>query len=140
MVGHRSIQTHCVTARRIDGQAFAIRSADTFTGTLDLMIGSDNTPTTPTDYDLKAPIGSLTDQTQAVDVDTTANEVRIVRQGRFVPSVDTTLGEIGLFADLHGFVDGAVGAQKTLLVRVTVDPPITLTTGTSYTIGLVIKL
>jgi hypothetical protein len=140
MVGHYGSLTHCLPAVRHDGITYVIRSGDVFAGTLDLQIGSDNSPASPTDYNLKSPIGSLSNQTQTVEVDTTLNEVRVVRSGSYTPASDVTLGEIGLFGDLRGYISETIGSQRTLLVRVPLDTPVTLTAGTTYTIALVIKL
>jgi len=104
------------------------------------MIGSDNTAPNPTDYNLKAPIASLASQTQSVEVDTTLQEVRVVRTGTYTPSSNVTLGEIGLFANLSGYVGGTLTSKKTMLVRVALGTPVTLYANTTYTLGIVIKL
>jgi hypothetical protein len=140
MTGHYGSRSHGLPAVRHDGITYVIRNGDPFAGSPDLQIGSDNSPASPTDYNLKSPIGSLADQTQTVEVDTVLNEVRVIRSGRYTPATDTVLGEIGLFGDINGYISGSVGSQKTLLVRVPLDTPVTLTAGTTYTIALIIKL
>jgi hypothetical protein len=123
-----------------DGSSFSIQSARPFAGTPDVVIGSDNTPPSPTDYNLKAPIASLASQAQSVEVDTTAQEVRVVRTGTYTPTTNVTLGEIGLFCNLNAYVAGSLTTKKTMLVRVALSTPVTLSAGTTYTLGIVIRL
>ena len=124
----------------IDGTNFSMQAPRAFAGTPDVMIGSDNTSPSPTDYNLKSPIASLSSQSQTVEVDTTLQEVRVVRTGTYTPSTNVTLGEIGLFCNLNGYVGGTLAGRKTLLVRVALSTPVTLTANTTYTLGIVIRL
>ena len=123
-----------------DGSPFSLQVPQAFAGAPDVMIGSNNAPPSPTDYNLKAPIASLANQAQTVEIDTALQEARIVRYGTYTPSTNVTLGEIGLFANLNGFVAGSLAGRKTLLVRVALDTPVTLVPGTTYTLGIVIRL
>jgi hypothetical protein len=143
---HAAMIGHCYhNARRArqgqasDGTVFSIRS-QSFAGSPDVMIGSDNTPPSPADYNLKSPIASLSSQLQSVEVDTTAQEVRVVRTGTYTPSTNVTLGEIGLFCNLNAYVAGSLTTKKTMLVRVALSTPVTLRAGTTYTLGIVIRL
>ena len=138
--GHDARLTRGMPCTAQDGSAYSLRSPRAFAGTPDVMIGSDNTAPNPNDYDLKAPIASLASQTQGVEVDTTLQEVRVVRTGTYTPSSNVTLGEIGLFANLHGYRAGTLAGRKTLLVRVALSTPVTLYANTTYTLGIVIKL
>jgi len=140
MVGHYSAQGHALVARAVDGSYYVLNSGDTFRGALDIMIGKDNSPASPEHYNLLSPITSLANQIQIVEEDTAVQEIRIIRQGTYSPTTEVTLGEVGLFADLYGFRDTTGANRRTLLVRVPIDPPITLTPGTTYTIGIVIRL
>jgi len=133
-------QTRGRPATATDGSRFSIRAPRAFAGTPDVVIGSDNTPPSPTDYNLKSPIASLASQTQSVEVDTTLQEVRVVRTGTYTPSTSVTLGEIGLFCNLNGYVAGSAVTRKTMLVRVALSTPVTLSAGTTYTLGIVIRL
>jgi hypothetical protein len=137
--GHHARQTACMPAKMADGSDYAVRNADAFAGSPDVAIGSDNTPPSPDDYGLKAPIGSLASQSQTVEVDTALQEVRVVRTGTFTPSANTALGEIGLFANINGYVGTTVAARRTLLARVALPEPVTLTAGRTYTIGIVLR-
>jgi hypothetical protein len=139
LVGHRKRPTSCLNAKMPDGSDYAIQSANVFAGSPDVVIGSDNAPASPTSANLRSPIASLGSQTQTVEVDTTLNEVRIVRTGTYTPSTTTQLGEIGLFANINGFVGATVAARRTLLVRVALSTPVTLNAGTTYTLGIVLK-
>jgi hypothetical protein len=133
-------QTRGRLAVAADGTSFSIQTPRAFAGTPDVVIGSDNTPPSPTDYNLKAPIASLSSQAQSVEVDTTLQEVRVVRTGTYTPSTDVTLGEIGLFCLLNAYVAGSLTTKKTMLVRVALSTPVTLSAGTTYTLGIVIRL
>jgi len=139
LVGNRRRLTACLSAKMPDGSDYAIQSPNAFAGSPDVVIGSDNTPASPTFTNLKSPIASLSNQTQAVEVDTALNEVRIIRTGTYTPSTTTQLGEIGLFATINGFVGATVAARRTLLVRVALPTPVTLNAGTTYTLGIVLK-
>ena len=138
--GHDRRQTRGMPCTAQDGSAYSLQAPRAFAGSPDVMIGSDNTAPSPTDYNLKAPIASLASQAQSVEVDTALQEVRVVRTGTYTPSADTTLGEIGLFANLNGYRGGSAVTPKTLLVRVALSTPVTLKAGTTYTLGIVIKL
>jgi len=138
--GHNARPTRGRVTSAVDGTRFVMRAPTVFAGSPDVMIGSDNSPASPTDYNLKAPIASLASQSQAVEVDTTAQEVRVVRTGTYTPSASVTLGEIGLFCNLAGFAAGSAVTKKVMLVRVPLDTPVTLTAGTTYTLGIVIRL
>ena len=138
--GHAVRHARGVTCVAQDGSTFVLRTPGAFYGSPDVMIGSNNAPPSPTDHNLKAPIASLANQTQSVEVDTTLQEVRIVRIGSYSPTTSVQFGEIGLFANLYGFRAGSGAGYKTLLVRATLDPPITLNPGTTYTLGIIIKL
>jgi len=133
-------QTRGRPATATDGSRFSIRTPRAFAGTPDVVIGSDNTPPSPTDYNLKSPIASLASQAQSVEVDTTLQEVRVVRTGTYTPSTSVTLGEIGLFCNLNGYAAGSAVTRKTMLVRVALSTPVTLSAGTTYTLGIVIRL
>jgi len=139
MVGHRKRPTLCLNAKMPDGSDYTIQSANVFAGSPDVVIGSDNTPASPTLANLRSPIASLGTQTQTVEVDTALNEVRIVRTGVYTPTTITLLGEIGLFININGFVGATVAARRTLLARVALTTPVTLNAGTTYTLGIVLK-
>ncbi|MEM3553323.1 MAG: hypothetical protein QW658_00005 [Candidatus Bathyarchaeia archaeon] len=138
--GHDQRRTRGRVAVATDGSSFSIMAPRAFAGTPDVMIGSGNTPPSPTDYNLKSPIASLSSQSQSVEVDTTAQEVRVVRTGTYTPTTSVTLSEIGLFANLNAYVAGSATTKKTMLVRVALSTPITLNAGTTYTLGIVIRL
>jgi len=138
--GHDIRQTRGRLAIATDGSSFSMKAPRAFAGTPDVAIGSDNSSPSPTDYNLKSPIASLSSQSQSVEVDTTANEVRVVRTGTYTPSSNVTLGEIGLFANLNAYVAGSATTKKTMLVRVALSTPTTLNAGTTYTLGIVIRL
>jgi len=138
--GHDVRQTRGRPATAADGSSFSMRAPRVFAGTPDVVIGSDNTPPSPTDYNLKSPIASLSSQSQSVEVDTTAQEVRVVRTGTYTPTSNVTLGEIGLFCNLNAYVGGSLTTRKTMLVRVALSTPVTLSAGTTYTLGIVIRL
>jgi hypothetical protein len=121
----------------VNGSPFSLRQRSPFTGTLDLMIGSDNTPPSPTDYALKSPIGSLSSQSQSVEIDTTLQECRIVRTGTFTPSTNVTLGEVALFINVY---DATGASRKIMVARGVWDTPVTLIAGTTYTIGIALRL
>jgi hypothetical protein len=133
-------QTRGRPAIATDGSSFSMRAPRAFAGTPDVVIGSDNSSPSPTDYNLKAPIASLSSQSQTVEVDTTLQEVRVVRTGTYTPSTNVTLGEIGLFCNLNAYVAGSLTTKKTMLVRVALSTPVTLSAGTTYTLGIVIRL
>jgi hypothetical protein len=139
MVGHRKRPSNCLNSKMPDGSDYAIQSANVFAGSPDVVIGTDNTPASPTFVNLRSTIASLGNQAQTVEVDTILNEVRIIRYGTYTPSTTTQLGEIGLFANINGFVGATVAARRTLLVRVALSTPVTLNAGTTYTIGIVLK-
>jgi len=108
-----------------------------FAGSPDVVIGSDNSPPSPTDYNLKAPIGSLSDQVHAVEIDTAVQECRIVRTGRITPTTNITLGEVGLFCNVN---DTTGTARRIMVARGIWDPPVTLEAGVTYTIGIALRL
>jgi hypothetical protein len=138
--GHDLRQTRGRIAKDTSGNLFVIRSSRAFAGSPDVIIGSDNTSPNPDDYNLKSPIASLGTQSQSVEVDTVNQEVRIVRTGSITPSSNITLGEIGLFCNLAGFSSGSSVTPKTMIARVVLPTPITLSAGTTYTLGIVLKL
>jgi len=138
--GHDRRPTRGMTFKAQDGSSYCIQAPRPFAGSPDVMIGSDNTPASPSDHNLKSPIASLANQTQIIEVDTTLQEARIFRYGTYTPSVDTILGEVGLFANINGFAGGSLAGRKTLLSRVALSEPITLTAGNTYTIGIIIKV
>jgi len=138
--GHARRPARGMTSTAQDGSKYSIQTPHAFAGTPDVMIGSDNTPPSPSDYDLKSPIASLANQAQVVEIDTALQEARIVRYGTYTPTTDVTLGEIGLFANIYGFVGGTLAGRKTLLARFALSETITLVAGTTYNIGIVIKL
>jgi len=140
MIGHRKRPTICLPAKAFDGSDYSIQSGAPFAGSPDVVIGSDNTPTLPTSVNLRSPIASLSSQSQMVEVDTSLNEVRVVRIGTYTPTRTVTLGEIGLFANINGFVGATVVGRRTLLVRVALPTPVTLNAGTVYTLGIVLRL
>jgi hypothetical protein len=129
---------HGRIVRAIDGSYYIIREqAPIYAGSTDVMIGRNNTSPTPSDYALIDPIGSLSSQSQSVEIDTTLQECRIVRTGTYTPSVNETLGEVGLFAN---FTDVSGTNRKVLIARGVWDTPLTLIAGTPYTIGIVLRL
>jgi hypothetical protein len=140
MSGTERRQARGRLATMTTGSSFVIQAPRAFAGSPDVMIGSDNTPPSPTDYNLRAPIASLGSQTQTVEVDTSLQEVRIVRSGIYTPPTTVTLGEIGLFCNLNGFIGGALAGRRTLLVRVALSEPVTLSAGTTYSFAIVIRL
>lgn len=113
-----------------------------FTGTLDLIIGSDATAPSPTDIDLKAPITSLSSQAQSVEVDTANQETRVVRTGTYTPTASATLNEIGLFAKLNAYNGSwtTVSQKVAMLLRAVYPSAITLSPGVTYTMGIAIVL
>lgn len=142
---HSGLSGHLFTESRSrlgiasDGTSFSIHSAYAFAGSPDVMIGSGNNPASPTDYNLNSPIGSLSSQSQAVEVDTTLQEVRVVRTGTYTPSTNVTLGEIGLFANLKAYAAGSSTTKKVMIARVPLSSPVTLTSGTAYTLGIILR-
>jgi hypothetical protein len=138
--GHDYRLTRGRPATATDGSSFSMQVPRVFAGTPDVVIGSDNSSPSPTDYNLKAPIASLSSQSQSVEVDTTLQEVRVVRTGTYTPTTNVTLGEIGLFCNLNAYVAGSLTTKKTMLVRVALSTPVTLSAGTTYTLGIVIRL
>jgi len=139
MVGHRKRVTTCLSAKMVNGTDYSIQSGVTFAGSPDVVIGSDNTPQSPTDTSLRSPIASLSGQSQTVEVDTALNEVRVVRIGTYTPATDVRLGELGLFANINGYTGATVTGRRTLLVRVALPTPITLSARTTYTLGIVLR-
>jgi hypothetical protein len=139
MMGLRCVQWMSLPVRDVTGAWFTTRSADTFAGSPDVMIGSDNSPASPDQYNLLSPITSLASQAQAVEVDTTLQEVRVVRYGTYTPSSNVTLGEVGLFTNLYVYDGTTVVSKKVLVSRVPLDTPVTLSAGTTYTIGIVLR-
>ena len=140
MAGQRRRPTRCLSAIATDGSMFSIRSGDTFAGSPDIQIGSDNTTPSPSQYKLVSPIGSLTSQSQLVEVDTTANEVRFLRCGLITPTTDLTIGEVGLFATLHGFAAGTAVTRTIMVGRVAFPVPQTLFAGNTYSICYMFRL
>jgi hypothetical protein len=138
--GHDVRQTRGRLAIATDGSSFSMRAPRAFAGTPDVVIGSNNSSPSPTDYNLRSPIASLSSQSQSVEVDTTLQEVRVVRTGTYTPTTNVTLGEIGLFCNLNGYAAGSATTKKTMLVRVALSTPVTLSPGTTYTLGIVIRL
>jgi hypothetical protein len=139
MVGPRRRTAVCLPAKTSTDADYSIQNGATFAGSPDVVIGSDNTPASPTFTNLRSPIASLSNQTQTVEVDTTLNEVRIIRTGVYTPTTNVQLGEIGLFANINGFVGATLAARRTLLVRVALPTPVTLNAGTTYSIGIVLR-
>jgi len=124
--------------RATDGNYYTARASSTKYDTPNLKIGDNNTPPTPTDYNLKGTIyGSLSNQAQDFQVDTAKQEMRIVRTGTFTPSTDIVLGEIGWFLNVYDYTGTK---RECLMIRGVYDPPITLQANTTYTMGLVLKL
>jgi hypothetical protein len=121
----------------ITGAQYISRQGSPFAGSPDVAIGSDNTPPSPTDYNLKAPIASLGNQTQVVEIDTSLQECRIVRYGTYTPSTNVTLGEVALFTYIY---DTSGTARKVMVARGVWDTPVTLVAGTTYTIGIALKM
>jgi hypothetical protein len=138
--GHDSRQTRGRLAKDINGNIFLIRTSRAFSGSPDVIIGSNNTSPSPDDYNLKSPIASLGSQSQTVEVDTTNQEVRVVRTGSITPSSNITLGEIGLFCNLAGFSGGNSVTSKVMITRVALPSPITLYANTSYSLGIILRL
>jgi len=124
--------------RALDGNYYTARAGGTRADTPNLRIGDNNTPPTPTDYNLKGTVyGSLTNQSSELQIDTAKQETRIVRTGTFTPSTDIVLGEIGWSLNVYDYTGTK---RETLMVRGVYDPPITLQANTTYTMGLVLKL
>jgi hypothetical protein len=121
----------------ITGADFIVREQGSFAGSPDVMIGRDNTAPSVTDYHLKNPIGSLGSQSHSVEIDTTLQECRIVRIGTYTPSVNETLGEVALYTNVY---DQAGTSHKIMIARGIWDPPVTLVSGTTYTIGIVLRM
>lgn len=138
--GHKYFAYRSTVVTAADGSPMVLRSNEPFTGTVDVRIGSDNTPPSPTHANLFSPIDSLSSQSQAVEVDTTLQEVRVVRTGTYTPSTNVTLGEMGLFASLNGYRAGSSTSALTMLCRVALDTPVTLTAGKTYTLGIALVL
>jgi hypothetical protein len=120
-----------------DGNPVPLRQKSPWAGSPDLMIGSDNTPPSPTDRALKAPIGSLSSQAYSVEVDTTLQQCRVVGTGTYTPSTNMTLGEVAIFTRVY---DASGTARKIMIARGVWDTPITLVAGTTYTIGIALAL
>jgi hypothetical protein len=139
MMGLRCVQWMSLPVRDSSGNWVSVRSADTFAGGVDVAIGSNNSPASPEHYNLLNPIASLSNQSQTVEVDTAFQEVRIIRHGIYTPSTNVTLGEIGLFTNIYAYIDTTVATRRILVARVPLDTPITLSAGTTYTIGIVLR-
>jgi hypothetical protein len=139
MMGLRCVRWMSLPVRDSTGVWFSTQSADTFAGSPDVMIGSDNSSASPDQYSLVSPIASLSSQSQAVEVDTANQEVRVVRQGTYTPSANVTLGEVGLFTNLNVYADTSLVSKKVMVARVPLDTPITLSAGVTYTIGIVLR-
>ncbi|MEM3414938.1 MAG: hypothetical protein QW575_05150 [Thermoproteota archaeon] len=120
----------------IYGNNFICQRNNPYYGSPDVMIGSDNTTPSLDDYNLLSPISSLLSQSYGVEIDTYIQECRVVRQGTYTPSTSIELGEIGLFWNVYD-VTGV--SHKTMFARGVWSPKVTLTAGTSYTIGIVLK-
>jgi len=124
--------------RARDGNYYTARVTGTRADTPDLKIGDNNTPPTPTDYNLKGTVyGSLSNQSSSLEIDTTNQVIRIVRTGTYTPSSDVVLGEIGWTLSVYDYTGTK---RETLMVRGVYDPPIILNAGTTYTMGLVLRL
>ncbi|MEM2449047.1 MAG: hypothetical protein QXT14_08895, partial [Candidatus Bathyarchaeia archaeon] len=121
----------------IDGNYRRVRVSQPSAGSPDVMIGSDNTAPSPDDYALKSPIGSLSSQSQSVEIDTTLQECRIVRQGTYTPSSNVYLGEVGLFMNV---CEDTGTAYKMMVARGIWETPVLLQANVTYTIGIVLKL
>lgn len=134
--GYRGLTYRGSTITAVDGSSAVVRTGDTFAGSPDVMIGTNNSDPSPAHYSLLSPIASLGSQTQVVEVDTTLNQVRVVRIGSYTPSTDTILGEVGLFCNVNAFVSGNLVTRKIMVCRVAISPPVTLKAGTSYTLGI----
>ncbi|MEM2678051.1 MAG: hypothetical protein QXU62_05360 [Thermofilaceae archaeon] len=134
--GYRYFVCRSTVVTAADGSPLVLQSNNTFAGTVDVRIGSDNTSPSPTHTNLLSPIASLSSQSQTVEVDTVLQEVRIVRTGTYTPSTNVTLGEIGLFASLNGYRAGSTASALTMVCRVALDTPVTLNAGTTYTLGI----
>ncbi|MEM1695563.1 MAG: hypothetical protein QW794_00150 [Thermosphaera sp.] len=134
--GHRYYIIRSTVVTAANGLPLVLRTGEVFAGSPDVRIGSDNTSPSPTHVNLLSPIASLSSQTQTVEIDTTLQEVRVVRTGTYTPSTNVTLGEIGLFATLNGYRAGSTTSASTMLCRVALDTPVTLNAGTTYTLGI----
>jgi hypothetical protein len=119
------------------GLTYPLRSGNPWGGSPDVMIGSDNTPPLPTDYNLYSPIASLSSQAQTVEIDTTLQECRVVRYGTYTPTSNVDLGEVGLFTNLY---DVYGNARKVMVARGVWSPKVTLVANTTYTIGIALRL
>jgi hypothetical protein len=139
MMGLYCVKWMSLPVRDVTGGWFSTRSCDTFAGSPDVMIGSDNSSASPDQYSLLSPIASLSSQTQAVEVDTSLQEVRVVRQGTYTPSANVTLGEVGLFTNLNVYTDTSLVSKKVMVARVPLETPVTLSAGVTYTIGIVLR-
>ena len=121
----------------VNGNQYLTRQGNVWAGSPDVMIGSDNTPPSPTDYNLKSPIASLGNQTHVVEIDTSLQECRIVRYGTYTPPTNVTLGEVALFINIY---DISGTARKIMVARGVWETPVTLVAGTTYTIGIALKM
>ncbi|MEM1542892.1 MAG: hypothetical protein QXV82_09715 [Ignisphaera sp.] len=139
VLAYCTYHTHPPKIRFLDvnGNIARIRSNQPSTGVCDVMIGSNNQSPSPDDYSLKSPIGSLSSQSQAVEIDTTLQECRIVRQGTYTPTTNVYLGEIGLFTN---FYDDTGASVKVMIARGIWETPVLLQANVTYTIGIVLKL
>ena len=123
--------------RDVSGSQYLTRQGSPWAGSPDVMIGSDNTPPSPTDYNLKSPIASLANQVHTIEIDTSLQECRIVRYGTYTPSTSITLGEVALFTNIY---DISGTERKVMVARGVWDTPVTLVAGTTYTIGIALKV
>jgi len=104
----------------------------------DVVIGSNNTPPSPADYYLKGTdLGSLGSQATAYEEDTALQEIRSIRYGTITPSSNITVGEIALTI---GVYDHTNTVRRIMIARGVWIPAITLQAGTTYTLGIVLKL
>jgi hypothetical protein len=118
------------------GLTYPVRQGAPWGGSPDVVIGSDNTPPLPTDYNLYSPITSLSNQATAIEIDTSLQECRLVRYGTYTPTSNIDLGEIGLFTNVYN-VYGST--RRIMVARGVWSPKVTLVAGTTYTIGIALK-
>jgi hypothetical protein len=119
------------------GLTYPIKQGTPWAGSPDVMIGSDNTPPLPTDYNLYSPIASLSSQAQTVEIDTSLQECRVVRYGTYTPTSNVDLGEVGLFINVN---DVYGSTKKIMVARGVWSPKVTLVANTTYTIGIALRL
>jgi len=104
----------------------------------DLRIGSDNTPPSPDNWYLRGTdYGSLSNQNVAYEKDTALQEIRSIRYGTITPTVNRTVGEIALTIGVYDHTDTV---RRIMIARGVWIPAITLQKGTTYTLGIVLKL